>query len=251
VTATPLGQAKLSGPIPRLIEELLDFVFARNLTAHPTRVVGVNNIALDEYPRKAVREALVNAFAHRDYADAGRKIRIEIFKDRLVISSPGYPPKPLTLTKLRRGSYESCRRNPVIAECLAALDMMEQRGTGFERIRAAMLDHGLDAHQLDMRDGYFKVVLPGPNGDYARLRVPADARGFVPPSVEATLNERQKRIMVQVQTEGVVTSGWCRKEFGVTYDTTYRDLTDLVGRGLLVSQGKGRATHYGLARKGS
>ena len=246
VTANPLGQAKMSGPIPQLIEDLLAFVLKH--TAHPTRVVGINNIALDEYPRKAVREALVNAFAHRDYADAGRKVRVEVFRDRLVVSSPGYPPKPLTLAKLRKGQYDSCRRNPVLAECLAALDMMEQRGTGFERIRAAMLDHGLDAHQLDQRDGYFKVILPGPDGKYDRLRVPADARGFVPPSVEEALNERQKRIMVEVQTQGTVTSGWCRKEFRVTYDTTYRDLTDLVNRGLLVQQGKGRATRYGLNR---
>jgi len=248
VTANPLGQARMSGPIPQLIEDLLAFV--QKHTAHPTRVVGINNIALDEYPRKAVREALVNAFAHRDYTDVGRKIRVEVFRDRLVVSSPGYPPKPLTLAKLRRGQYESCRRNPVLAECLAALHMMEQRGTGFERIRAAMLDHGLDAHQLDQRDGYFKVILPGPNRDYARLRVPADARGFVPPSVEAQLNDRQKQIMVEVQTEGSVTSGWCLKTLGITYNTAYLDLSGLVQKGLIVQEGKGRATHYRLTAVG-
>jgi len=242
VTANPRAQAKLSGPIPQLIEALLSFVHDR--TEHPTRVVGVNNIALDEYPRKAIREALVNAFAHRDYADTARKVRLEVFRNKVVVSSPGYPPKPLTLAKLRQGRYDSCRRNPVLAECLAALGMMEQRGTGFERIRAAMLDHGLDAHQLEQRDGYFKVILPGPDGHYERLRVPADARGFVPPSVEAALNERQKRIIVRVQTEGSVTSGWCRKTFGVAYQTVYRDLTGLVKAGLLTQTGSGRSTRY-------
>jgi predicted HTH transcriptional regulator len=227
-----------------MIEKLIAFVHAQ--TEHPTRVVGVNNMELDEYPQQAVREALVNAFAHRDYADTARKLRVEIFRDRLVVSSPGYPPKPLTLAKLRQGRYESCRRNPVLAECLASLNMMEQRGTGFERIRAAMLDHGLDQHKLDQQDGYFKVILPGPDGKYDRLRVPADARGFVPPSVGASLNERQKRIMLRTQAQGVVTSGWCKKTFGVTYDTAYRDLTNLVMLGLLVQQGKGRATRYVL-----
>ncbi len=191
-----------------------------------------------------MREALVNAFAHRNYEDTSRKIRLEIFKDRLVISSPGYPPKPLTLAKLRRGRYESCRRNPVIAECMAALDLMEQRGTGFERMRAAMRDHGLDDHKLGQQDGYFKVILPGPDGNYDRLRTPADARVLVPPSVEAQLNDRQKQIMVWVQQEGKVTSGWCLETFGVTYNTAYRDLSDLVARGLLVQRGKGRATRY-------
>jgi len=64
--------------------------------------------------------------------------------------------------------------------------------------------------------------------------------------VEAQLNDRQKQIMVEVQAEGKVTSGWCRKTFGVTYDTAYRDLSDLADRGILVQRGKGRATRYEL-----
>ena len=208
----------------------------------------MNNIALDEYPRKAIREALVNAFAHRDYADTARKVRLEVFRDKVVVSSPGYPPKPLTLAKLRQGRYDSCRRNPVLAECLAALGMMEQRGTGFERIRAAMLDHGLDAHQLEQRDGYFKVILPGPDGHYERLRVPADARGFVPPSVEAALNERQKRIIIQAQTEGRVSTAWVLEHLGVVRDTARRDFDQLVTMGLLEREGRGRGVHYVVAR---
>jgi len=242
VTSKPFAQRNFSSPLPSLIEDLLNFV--HDHTAHPTRIVGINNVELDEYPRKAVREALVNAFAHREYEDTTRKIRVEIFRNRLVISSPGYPPKPLTLAKLKSGRYESCRRNPVIAECMAALDLMEQRGTGFERMRAAMRDHGLDNYKLDQRDGYFKVTLPGPDGNFDRLRTPADAKVLVPPSIETQLNERQRRIMVQVQEEGKVTSGWCRDTFGVTYNTAYRDLSDLVERGLLVQHGKGRATRY-------
>jgi len=248
ITSKPFAQRKFSGPIPRLIEELLAFV--HDDTAHPTRVVWINNVELDEYPRKSVREALVNAFAHRDYEDMALKIRLEIFRNRLVISSPGFPPKPLTLANLRSGRYESCRRNPVIAECMAALDLMEQRGTGFERMRAAMRDHGLDDQKLDQRDGYFKVILPGPDGDFDRLRTPANAKVLVLPSIEAQLNERQKRIMVQVQQEGKVTSGWCRSTFGVTYNTAYRDLSDLVERGLLAQRGKGRATRYEINTDG-
>ena len=121
---------------------------------------------------------------------------------------------------------------------------MEQRGTGFERIRAVMQDHGLDSHKLEQRDGYFKVILPGPDGDFDRLRTPTDVRGLVPPSVEAELNERQKQIIIQVQTGGKVTSGWCRKSFSVSYNTAYRDLSNLVERGLLVQRGRGRSTRY-------
>jgi predicted HTH transcriptional regulator len=81
---------------------------------------------------------------------------------RIVIASPGYLLKPLTLAKLRKGNYRPCSRNPLIAQALCMLDKMEQRGTGFARMRDAMLNHGLDAPILNQQDGFFIVTLPGP-----------------------------------------------------------------------------------------
>jgi predicted HTH transcriptional regulator len=76
---------------------------------------------------------------------------------------------------------------------------MEQRGTGFARMRDAMLDHGLEAPNLTQGDGYFVVTLHGPNGNYDQLKVPAGTIGPITPSIEAQLNDRQKRIILQVQ----------------------------------------------------
>ena len=242
----PRSQKEFSEPIPKLIEKLLDFVHQN--TEHPTRIIGIHNVELDEYPVEAVREALVNAFAHRDYEDTSRKIQLNIFPDRLIVASPGYPPKPVTLAKLRKGDYESCRRNPVIAECLAAFSMMEQRGTGFERMRAAMLDHGLDGPSLDQKDGYFIITLHGPNGNFERIQVPDFALTTTPPSVESQLNERQKAIIIQVHTEGFVTNKWCRENLNVVRDTAHRDLSGLVDLKILERTGQGRATRYVLAR---
>ncbi len=66
------------------------------------------------------------------------------------------------------------------------------------------------------------------------------------PAVEAKLNERQKRILAHVLESGSVTSGWCLKEFGVVYNTAYRDLAALVRLGLLKQEGSGRGTRYTL-----
>ena len=55
--------------------------------------------------------------------------------------------------------------------------------------------------------------------------------------------------MVEVQRAGIVTSGWCRKAFGVTYNTAYLDLSNLVSRKLLIQTGKGRGTRYELKMK--
>jgi ATP-dependent DNA helicase RecG len=244
ISGKPRGQVNINAALPKAIDQLLEFVDKH--TFHPTRVVGINNITLDEYPQRALREALVNAVAHRNYEDASRKIAVQIFSDRIVVASPGYPPSPLTLAKLRRGNYRPCSRNSVIAQALATLNLMEQRGSGFARMRDAMLNHGLDAPLYAQQDGFFVVTFQGPNQNYERLKLPENPAGFITPAVEAQLNERQKKIMVQVQREGAVTSGWCRKTFDVTYDTANRDLLDLVERELLIKVGRGRATHFRL-----
>ena len=243
----PASRAACSTSTPPLlaaIEQVLEFVDKH--TFHPTRVVGINNLTLDEYPQRALREALVNAVAHRNYEDASRKIMIEVFTDRIVIASPGYPPAPLTLAKLRRGNYRPCSRNPVVAQTLATFKLMEQRGSGFARMRDAMLNHGLDAPAFTEQDGYFLVTFFGPNGNYGRLKVLAGAVGLIAPAIESQLNERQKKIMVEVQQTGFVTSGWCRKNLDVVYDTIRRDLIALVQLGLIKSQGRGRNARYVL-----
>lgn len=222
--------------------------FIDDHTFHPRRVVGLNNIRLEEYPVAALREALLNAVAHRNYDDASRKVFVRIFRDRIEIASPGYPLKPLTLAKLRRGGYRPCSRNPLIAQALATLDKMEQRGSGFARMRDAMLDHGLNEAKIDQQDGFFVVTLPGPDGNYDRIKAPTTAAGSITPAVEARLNERQKRIILHVQEDGFVTNKWVQETLNVVRDTAYRDIQELVDLKVLEKTASGRSTRYILVR---
>jgi ATP-dependent DNA helicase RecG len=138
----PRDHEDIRGPMPTVIDRAIAFV-DRN-TRHPMKVVGLNRIRLDEYPVEALREALVNAVAHRKYEEAGRKIMLEVFSDRVVVSSPGLPPAPITIASLRKGKYRPCSRNPVLAQCLSFFHRIEERGSGFRRMRDQMLDHGLE-----------------------------------------------------------------------------------------------------------
>ncbi|MEO6667664.1 MAG: helix-turn-helix domain-containing protein, partial [Nitrospiria bacterium] len=243
----PRDHEDIRGPMPLAIERAIDFI-DRN-TRHPMRVLGLNRVRLDEYPVEALREALVNAVAHRQYEDAGRKILLEVFVDRVALSSPGLPPKPITLVSLRKGKYRPCSRNPVLAQCLSYFHRIEERGSGFRRMREQMLDHGLDQPLLGTDTGYFQVTFPGPGENVKRLRVPADGAGkIVPPSVEKQLNDRQKKILARLLNEGVVTSGWCRKHLPVVYDTIRRDLLSLIEFGIIEPQGQGRSTRYVLKK---
>lgn len=242
VSGRPRGQVSINAPLPHALEKALQFI--DDHTFHPHRVVGLNNVRLDEYPKPALREALVNAVAHRSYEDAARKIFLRVFRDRIEVASPGYPLKPLTLARLRKGGYRPCSRNPLIAQALATLLMMEQRGTGFARMRDAMLNHGLEEPVIAQQDGFFVVILPGPAGNHDRIRTPENAVGVVTPAVEAQLNERQRTIVARVLEKGSVTSGWCRKEFGITYDTANRDLRTLMDFGILERKSSGPGTRY-------
>jgi predicted HTH transcriptional regulator len=248
ISGRPKGQATINAALPLALKQALKFV--DDHTFHPRRVVGLNNLRLDEYPAAALREALVNAVAHRSYDDRSRKVFVRVFSDRVEIASPGYAPQPLTLAKLRKGGYRPCSRNPLIAQTLATLDVMEQRGSGFARMTDAMLNHGLDAPKISQEDGFFVVTLAGPAGNYDRLKVPLGVTGAITPAVEALLNKRQRAILLHVQKSGAVTSGWCRKRFGVAYLTVNRDLVALVDLNLLQPVGRGRSTRYVLRSSG-
>ena len=185
----PRDHEDIRGPMPLAVDRSIAFI-DRN-TRHPMEVVGLNRVRLDEYPTEALREALVNAVAHRQYEDAGRKIMLEVFSDRVVVSSPGLPPAPITLASLRKGKYRPCSRNPVFAQCLSYFHRIEERGSGFRRMRDQMLNHGLDQPTLGTDTGYFQVTFPGPGENIERLRV-AETRLVVTPAVEVQLSKRQK-----------------------------------------------------------
>jgi predicted HTH transcriptional regulator len=147
-------------------------------------------------------------------ADAlSRKIALQIFSDRIVVASPGYPPSPLTLAKLHRGNYRPCSRNSVIAQALAMMHLMEQRGSGFSRTRDTMLDHGLDAPLYAQQDGYFVVTFHSPKDDYDRLKLPEAATGIITPAVEAQLSDRQRKMVSMMLRGDSQASRGCQRKF--------------------------------------
>ena len=236
----PRDQDTFSGPAPNMIRQVFDFIMQN--TRHAIRVVGINRVELNEYPLEVIRETVVNAIAHRDYEDAARPIYVKVFFDRVEVLSPGNLLRPLTISKLVKGNYEPCSRNPMLAQYLGHLHMMEQRGTGILRMRSAMLDHGLDAPEYLFRDGYFTVVLRGPGNDVDRLKVPSDMH--VPASIEERLTKRQRKIVKWLAAGESITNRECQNRLRVSKVTAMKDLSTLVEFGLAERIGKGRSVRY-------
>ena len=239
----PRDHEDIRSPMPLTVERAIAFV-DRN-TRHPMRIVGLDRIRMDEYPMEALREALVNAVAHRQYEDAGRKIMLEVFFDRVVLSSPGMPPKPITLASLRKGKYRPCSRNPVLAQGLSYFHRIEERGSGFRRMRDLMLDHGLEQPVLGTDMGYFQITFSGPGENVERLRVP-DERLRVTPAVEAQLTERQRSMARMLADGEELTSRQCRKLYSVSAQAVYKDFQQLIRLGIARKMGAGRSARYGF-----
>ena len=232
----------IRGNVPDAIDTAVSFI--RKNTRRTPRVVGLKRIELPEYPETALREALVNALAHRDYEDPSQHVVLEVFFDRIVVTNPGLPVGHPSLKRLEKGEARSRSRNPLLSQGLVFLRLMEERGTGIRRMRRAMLDHGLEVPHVALDEDRFVLTLPGPGEDLGRIKAPASAAESLPKSVLEELNERQKAILELAISSGSVTNRQVQEQFKVVRDTAHRDLTTLCELDLLQHEGKGRATHY-------
>lgn len=154
---------EISGHLVRQIDGAIAFL-ARHVPA-PARIEGFERVELG-IPDVVLREAVLNAVAHRDYR-AASQIRIFVFEDRVEIINPGVLLNQLTLDSIRIGGI-SQRRNPVIASALARLRGRESIGMGVPEMIERMREHRLPEPEISLEGGHFRVVLrtaPPQGGD--------------------------------------------------------------------------------------
>lgn len=106
-------------------------------------------------PLRALREAVVNAVVHRDYAILGSKVLLEIFEDRVVITSPGTLPNHMTIRSALAGGHPRTR-NELMANFMMVQRKMEMRGRGLPIIVRAMQEfNGTTPEMTEDRGGRF------------------------------------------------------------------------------------------------
>lgn len=200
------------------------------------KLTGMTRQEVSEYPIAVVREAIVNAVAHRDYSIRGEGIRLLMYSDRLEVYSPGRLPGHVTLENLRDERYS---RNESIVAVLSDLGYIERLGYGIDRMVAAMQEHGLPEPVFEETAAGFQVKLY------------SDSEGVVSPQPEdqpwqhVFLNDRQEKAMAYVHTHGRITnSDYQTLAPDVSSETIRRDLADLVEKNLLLKIGAKRATYY-------
>lgn len=221
------------GALPGQIRRAEAFVAAN--MRRGLRISGLTRTEVTEYPLPVVREAIVNAVAHRDYAIRGDDVRVLMFSDRMEIYSPGRLPGHVTLENLLTERFS---RNEAIVQGLSDLGFVERLGYGIDRMVAAMREAGLPAPAFEETVAGFRVTLAGRGDD---LVSPEPA----PRWANRRVDGRQERALAYVAGHGSVTNRELRELLPDLSDETIRRLlADLVDQGLLLKVGERKATYY-------
>lgn len=130
-TGTVLDSDRFKGSLSEVLRSTLNFI-ERNTKTGWRKTENGGREEIRSYPKEAVREAMVNAIAHRDYSIAGTQIDVDIYSDRIDIVSPGSWLLPKSYDAYPAGTIPSIRRNSIIAACLDVANLMERGGTGFQ-----------------------------------------------------------------------------------------------------------------------
>lgn len=178
-----LDNKRINGSISSILSETMDFILKN--TANRT-VIDSSGIRSDmeQYPPEAVREAVLNALIHRDYSvfSENSPVRVEIFTDRLEITSPGGLYGRARIESLGYESQET--RNSILTSILETLKISENRYSGIPTMRNVLKKAGLPDPEFIDTGTTFKVVF----------------RNALNRSVEQTLTETEKKILEYCRT---------------------------------------------------
>ena len=199
------------------IEQAVGFV-ERNTRLGMT-VGRVHRRDLPTVPPAALREVLVNAFVHADYAQRGAPIRVAVFDDRIEVENPGILLPGLTLDDLRDGV--SRVRNRVIARVFKELGLVEQWGTGVQRMIAACVAAGLPEPEFAELGFRFRVTIRT-----ERITEPA-------------LDRVEERIVTFIREGDGRSTAEIAKHAGLSTRATQHRLAALAERGFIVVVGSG------------
>jgi ATP-dependent DNA helicase RecG len=226
-----LDNRKFEGAIPEMIDRATNYVLAS--IRKSSLIEGVWRRDIPEYPQEAVREAIVNSVAHRDYSYfvRGSYIQIRLFADRLEIQSPGGLYGNVTLETLEE---ESSTRNRLLMRFMEDLHLVENRGSGIHKMIAVMRDANLEPPQFQDKRSSFWVTLRN------HTLMSLDAIAWVNQFSNQELNDHQRIALIYLRFNEQITNRDYQRLNRVDSVTANRELRGLAQAGLIEQHGTRR-----------
>lgn len=222
----------ISGTLPEQIRKAEAFL-VENMSVR-SRMANWQRSDETPYPTSVLREAVVNAVAHRDYRLTGNQIQVLMFSNRVEVRSPGKLPGHVTLKNLLKERYS---RNEAIVQVLADMGFIERLGYGIDRMMRVMKERNQPAPQFEETDGGFCVSF------FAKSSATdADIAAALPQSAQ---QQRLQKMLDFLKEHSRITSSDYQKLCGeVNPETLRRDFVDMVERRVIMRVGDKRGTHY-------
>ena len=217
-----INDAEFTGNVIMLLREAMNFVKSNTRRGWEKLPNGRKN--KPEYAERAVLEAMVNHFIHRDYTVMGGEVHLDIYDDRLTVTSPGGMYNGMLIQNLDIANVSSERRNPVLATVMAQLDYMEKRGSGLTRI--CNETKALDGYKDELKPVFesshaqFQTII------YASVNI-SNVGDNVGDMSETKLNERQYRIINLIRQTPSITAKQMSEILSVSSRTVERDIAIL------------------------
>ena len=228
-----INDAEFTGNVLMLLREAMNFVKSNTKRGWEKLPDGRKN--KPEYAERAVLEAMVNHFIHRDYTVMGSEVHLDIYDDRLTVTSPGGMYNGLLIQNLDIADVSSERRNPILANVMAQLDYMEKRGSGLTRI----------CNETKALEGYKEELKPvfksTPTQFQTIIYATADTQNVGDHDgdmSETKLTERQQKILNLIKESPTITGKQMSETLSVSQRTIERDLSALQKIGVLKREGK-------------
>jgi ATP-dependent DNA helicase RecG len=211
-----MDSGEIRAYLPQAPDQAIAFV--QKHLSRETVIAATRRVDRWTIPLVALREAIINAVVHADYAERGAPIRLAIFDDRIEVENPGILPLGLTIDDIRKGV--SKLRNRVIGRVFHELGLIEQWGSGIQRMTAACEEAGLPAPTFEEIGSHFRVVLSAVRTGPIRLDEPDQV-------ILRLLEDGRGRSTAEIA-----------KSISLSPRATRTRLSDLVSRGLIVEVGR-------------
>lgn len=209
--------------IPDQIEEWLKKILPASIDRSKFKAQQVPS-----FPIEVIREAVINALAHRNYAVDGAKIQLEVFPDRIIVKSPGEPVPPITMETLKNFTATPYSRNKKISFIFNEMDYMEESAVGMDTFRSMREIYKLPLPIFEF-DGINTVVTFPRTIDAVRL-IEVDAiKGLTKDELDGFEWIKSKR---EVSAKDYTL------QFGVTARTTSRHLSKMLELKLIKTNGE-------------
>ena len=226
-------QDEIHGNLFEQVEKTIDLLFTKYIKALIS-YEGIYRVETYEYPKEAIREAIHNAIAHRDYT-GGMPIQISVYKDKIMIWNYGELPNGWTSEYLLE-KHSSQPHNPDISNAFFRVGYIEAWGRGMDKMKNQCIEAKIPIPTISAKGHDFWIVF--------RKDI------YFPEYLKKLdLSERQIDALLYFKSKGEIVNSEYQTHFKVAERTARYDLTDLVKKNLLIKTGDKKSAKYLFADK--